>query len=112
MLYGQKKLEGLTNELLKKSEDAINTAMKASGQSFMDTIGTMDATTGALIGGCMEIYKTSKDLAILQARTIDNIATGMDELKKINDDLRKQNDDLQSLLQGIDRKIDKIGKRD
>lgn len=106
--YGES-LEAKTTEVMNKCENFVDLAFKVSGSSVMDMLG-FDAETGAAIGGCMEIYKSSKELAEMQAKAMDKMLGDFDELKEMNENLRKQNEMLQHLLQDLSRKVEKIGK--
>ena len=53
-------LEKQTEEILKECEKLMDVAYKASGVSIMDAMDSLDATSGAILGAAMSIYKKSK----------------------------------------------------
>lgn len=106
--YGES-LEAKTTEVMNKCENFVDLAFKASGKSVMDVLG-FNAKTGAVIGGCMELYESSKELAEMQAKAMDKMLKDFDELKVMNENLREQNKMLRQMLQDLSRKVEKIGK--
>ena len=106
-LFGS--LETKTTEAMNKCEKLLDLTFKASGSSVMDML-EIDAETGAMIGGCMELYRDSKELKVMEAKAMDKVLEDLDELRVMNDNLRKQNETLQQMLQDLSRKVEKIGK--
>lgn len=104
--YGES-LEGKTEAILKDCEGIMDLAFKASGSSIMDVMSGLDTETGAILGGCVNLYKNTKDLAVMQAKAMDKMLSDFDELKEMNKDLREQNEKLQKMLQELSRKIEK-----
>lgn len=104
-------LEVKTTEVMNKCENLVDLSFKASGSSVMDVLG-FNAKTGAAIGGCMEFYKSLKELAEMQAKAMDKMLGDFDELKEMNKNLCKQNEMLQHLLHNLSRKVENIGKFD
>lgn len=106
-LFGHgESLEEKTTEVMNKCENFVDLAFKASGGSVMDML-RFDAQTGAAIGGCMELYKSSKELVKMQAKVMDKMLGDFDDLKEMNQELRKQNEELQKMLRELSRKIEK-----
>lgn len=110
MLFDEQSLERETTKIMKNCEGLINDAFKASGKSFMDVLLDMDAKTGAMIGGYVSLYKDAKDLVIMQAKAMDQMLKDFDELREMNNNLCIQNEKLQSILQDLNREVQKIGK--
>lgn len=100
-------MEEETEMILKSCENLIDQAFKASGLSFMDAIGDLDATTGAVFGGAMKLYRETKDLVLIQAKMMDKITYDLEKMKETNEELREQNKELLRLMQDLSRKIDK-----
>ena len=102
-------LEAKMAEVMNKCENLVDLSFKASGSSVMNMLG-FNAKNGAVIGGCMEFYKSLKELEEMQAKAMDKMLGDFDELKEMNKNLRKQNEMLQQMLQDLSRKVEKIGK--
>lgn len=98
--YGES-LEKKTESVLKDCEVLMGLAFKASGTSFMDTISDLDAESRAMFGGYMKLYKKTKELAVMQAKTMDKMLGDLDKLKEMNEILYKQNETLQQTLQNF-----------
>lgn len=104
-----KSMEERTEALIERSEEVVETLYKASGASVMDLL-SFNAKTGAAIGGCMEIYKESKECALDWAKVIDRTQEDLKAIKEIVGLLRRQNERLEARLQEMDRHITEIGK--
>lgn len=91
-------LEKQTEEILKECENLMDVAYKASGVSIMDAMDSLDATNGAILGSAMSIYKKSKNLVLAQAKAMDKMQNGFDELKEMNKKLLEQNEQMQRML--------------
>lgn len=111
MLFGYgESLEKKTTEILGECEKLIDVSVKASGVSIMDAMSGLDAETGAMVGAAMKIYKKSKDLAVMQAKAMDQMLVNFEELKKTNEELHKQNDGIRQVLSNLRRDIENINK--
>ena len=102
-------MEKKTMELIKKSEKTLNDMYGATGASVIDLLG-FDSKTGAAIGGCMELYRDSKDYLQYWARTIDRTQEDLKEIKEIVYILRMQNERLEARLQEMNRHLRENGK--
>ena len=91
-------LEKQTEEILKECEKAMDIAYRASGVSIMDAMDSLDAESGAILGAAMSIYKKSKNLVLAQAKAMDKMQNGFDELKEMNKKLLAQNEQMQRML--------------
>ena len=91
-------LEKQTEEILKECENLMDVAYKASGVSIMDAMDSLDATSGAILGAVMTLYKKSKNLVLAQAKAMDKMQNGFDELKEMNKKLLAQNEQMQRML--------------
>lgn len=98
--------EGLINE----AEEAMHEAYKASGQSVLELLN-FDAKTGAAIGACVQVYKRSKKVALLQAKVMDQMVSDLKELKESNEMLYKQNRETQQALSDLKRSIEKMSAK-
>ena len=94
-------LEMQAEEVLKECEKVIDVAYKASGESIMDAMGSLDAGTGAILGAAMTLYKKSKNLVLAQAKAMDKMQNGFDELKEMNEKLLAQNEQMQCMLRDM-----------
>ena len=94
----EESLEKQTEELLKECENLMDVAYKASGVSIMDAMDSLDAESGAILGAAMSIYKKSKNLALAQAKAMDKMQNGFDELKEMNKKLLEQNEQMRRIL--------------
>lgn len=94
-------LEKQTEEVLKECENLMDVAYKASGVSIMDAMDSLDATSGAILGAAMSIYKKSKNLVLAQAKTMDKMQNGFDELKEMNKKLLAQNELKERMLRDM-----------
>ena len=94
-------LEKQTEEILKECENLMDVAYKASGVSIMDAMDSLDATSGAILGAAMSIYKKSKNLVLAQAKAMDKMQNGFDELKEMNKKLLAQNEQMQRMLRDM-----------
>lgn len=97
-IKAEESLEKQTEELLKECEKVMDVAYKASGVSIMDAMDGLDAESGAILGAAMTLYKKSKNLALTQAKAMDKMQNGFDELKEMNKKLLEQNEQMQRLL--------------
>lgn len=104
-----KSMEKKTMELIKKSENVVEDLYKATGRPVMDLL-RFDAKTGAAIGGCMEVYKESKEYLLDWANVIDRTQEDLKEIKEIVELLRRQNERLEERIQDMDRHVREIGK--
>ena len=91
-------LEKQTEEVLKECEKFMDVAYKASGVSIIDAMDSLDAESGAILGAVMTLYKKSKNLVLAQAKAMDKMQNGFDELKEMNKELLAQNEQMQSML--------------
>ena len=91
-------LEKQTEEILKECEKVMDVAYKASGVSIMDAMDSLDAESGAILGAVMTLYKKSKNLVLTQAKAMDKMQNGFDELKEMNKKLLAQNEQMQRML--------------
>ena len=103
----EESLEKQTEEVMKECEKVMNVTYKASGVSIMDLMDGLDADSGAILGGVMTLYRKSKNLALTQAKAMDEMQNSFDELKKMNEILLAQNEELQRMLRELSRKIEK-----
>ena len=104
-LFGyEESLEEKTTEVMNKCEKLLDLMFKVTGKS------EFDAETGAMIGVSMELYKSSKELAKMQAKVMDKIIGDLDELKEMNKNLCKQNEMLQQMLHDINKSVEKVSK--
>ena len=94
----EESLEKQTEELLKECEKVMDVAYKASGVSIMDAMDSLDAESGAILGAVMTLYKKSKNLALAQAKAMDKMQNGFDELKEMNKKLLAQNEQMRRML--------------
>lgn len=101
-------LEKDVKGLLKSIKTTCDTAFKASGASISEILMDMDAETGAVVGGCLEIMNKSGLLAIKQARIMDEIRTEVKELRDQNKELKRQNDEMQRDLQRLIKLVEKL----
>lgn len=106
--YDEETLAGKMERLMQKCEDIMERTMKASGCSFMDTFGNLDETTGAVLGGCLRIYKEVKIYSIETVKVFDQMNKNIEELKDENNLLMEQNRELHSLLNTMLRNQEKI----
>ena len=97
----EESLEKQTEELLKECEKVMDIAYKASGVSIMDAMDGLDAESGAILGAVMTLYKKSKNLVLAQAKAMDKIQNGFDELKEMNKKLLEQNEQMQRMLRDM-----------
>lgn len=97
----EESLEKQTEEILKECEKVMDVAYKASGVSIMDAMDSLDAESGAILGAVMTLYKKSKNLALNQAKAIDKLQNGFDELKEMNKKLLEKNEQLQRMLRDM-----------
>ena len=97
----EESLEKQTEELLKECEKVMDVAYKASGVSIMDAMDSLDAESGAILGAAMTLYKKSKNLALAQAKAMDKMQNGFDELKEMNKKLLEQNEQMQRMLRDM-----------
>lgn len=109
--YG-KGLEWKAEEVMQKGEDLVNLSFNASGSSFMGVMSQLDGESGAMIGGVMDMYKTAKEFAMMQAQAMDRLLEDFEELKNMNKDLCKQNEEMQRLLRDLNREVKKTGDKD
>ena len=91
-------LEKQTEEILKECEKVMDAAYKASGVSIMDAMDSLDTESGAILGAVMTLYKKSKNLVLAQAKAMDKMQNGFDELKEMNKKLLAQNEQMQRML--------------
>lgn len=103
-------IEEQVKTVLAKCEGLMELSFKLSGMSMTEALSNMDAETGAMFGGAMELYKESKELTILQAKGLDKILNYLKDVCEANEELRKQNMKQQAMLEDLNRKIEKIGK--
>lgn len=109
-LFGyEESLEEKTTEVMNKCEKFLDLAFKVTGKSVMDIL-EFDAVTGAMIGGSIELYKSSKELVKMQAKVMDKMIGDLDELKEMNKNLCKQNEMLQQMLHDINKSVEKVNK--
>ena len=94
----EESLEKQTEELLKECEKVMDVAYKNSGVSILDAMDGLDAESGAILGAVMTLYKKSKNLALMQAKAMDKMQNGFDELKEMNKKLLAQNEQMQRML--------------
>ena len=97
----EESLEMQAEEVLKECEKVIDVAYKTSGESIMDAMGGLDAETGAILGAAMTLYKKSKKLVLAQAKAMDKMQNGFDELKEMNKKLLAQNEQMQRMLRDM-----------
>ena len=95
----EESLEKQTEEILKECEKLMDVAYKASGVSIMDAMDGLDAESGAILGAAMSLYKKSKNLVLAQAKAMDKMQNGFDELKEMNKELLAQNEQMQEKMQ-------------
>ena len=104
-------LEKQTEEILKECENLMDVAYRASGVSIMDAMDSLDATTGAILGAAMSIYKKSKNLVLAQAKAMDKMQNGFDELKEMNKKLLAQNEQMQRMLRDMNSQDEAVKKK-
>ena len=107
----EESLEKQTEEILKECEKLMDVAYKASGVSIMDTMDSLDATSGAILGAAMSIYKKSKNLVLAQAKAMDKMQNGFDELKEMNKKLLAQNEQMQRMLRDMNSQDEAVKKK-
>lgn len=95
----KKKTVGVLNDV----EELINATFRASGASALDLFGDLDAETGAIVGGLMTVYKSTKDLAVTQARVLDQMDC---QLKK----LRSENEEMREIMKGMVKVVENTTK--
>ena len=93
--------EKQTEEILKECEKLIDVAYKASGVSIMDAMDSLDAESGAILGAAMSVYKKSKNLVLAEAKAMDKMQNGFDELKEMNKKLLAQNEQMRCMLRDM-----------
>lgn len=94
----EEQLEEQTRELIEELEDAAKKMILATGDSTLSILEGLDVESGAAIGACMQIYKKSKNLAVTQARIMDNMVSRLDELMELNKKLMEQHKEMENLL--------------
>ena len=104
-------LEKQTEEVLKECEKVMDVAYKASGVSIMDAIDSLDAESGAILGAVMTFYKKSKNLVLAQAKAMDKMQNGFDELKKMNEELLAQNEQMQRMLRDMNSQDEAVKRK-
>ena len=104
-------LEKQTEEILKECENLMDVAYKASGVSIMDAMDSLDATSGAILGAAMSIYKKSKNLVLAQAKAMDKMQNGFDELKEMNKKMLEQNEQTQRMLRDMNSQDEAVKKK-
>ena len=91
-------LEKQTEEVLKKCEKVMDVAYKASGVSIMDAMDGLDAESGAILGAGMTLYRETKNLLLMHAKTMDKMQNSFEKLKDMNKKLLEQNEQMQRML--------------
>ena len=71
-------LEAKMNEILELTESIIGDCMKTLVD--IDTIKCMDADEFVMYKNCMRLMEATKELAIMQAATLDSINSKIDKL--------------------------------
>ena len=104
-------LEKQTEEILKECEKVMDVAYKASGVSIMDAMDSLDAESGAILGAVMTLYKKSKNLVLAQAKAMDKMQNGFDELKEMNKKLLAQNEQMQHMLRDMNSQDEAVKKK-
>ena len=104
-------LEKQTEEVLKECEKVMDVAYKASGVSIIDAMDSLDAESGAILGAVMTLYKKSKNLVLAQAKAMDKMQNGFDELKEMNKELLAQNEQMQRMLRYINSQDEAVKKK-
>ena len=104
-------LEKQTEEVLKECENLMDVAYKASGVSIMDAMDSLDATSGAILGAAMSLYKKSKNLVLAQAKTMDKMQNSFDELKEMNKKLLAQNEQMQRMLRDMNSQDEAVKRK-
>ena len=107
----EESLEKQTEEVLKECEKLMDVAYKASGVSIMDAMDSLDAESGAILGAAMSIYKKSKNLALAQAKAMDKMQNGFDELKEMNKKLLAQNEQMQRMLRNMNSQDEAVKRK-
>ena len=107
----EESLEKQTEELLKECEKVMDVAYKASGVSIMDTMDSLDAESGAILGAVMTLYKKSKNLVLAQAKAMDKMQNGFDELKEMNKKLLAQNEQMQRMVRDMNSQDEAVKKK-
>ena len=107
----EESLEMQAEEVLKECEKVIDVAYKTSGESIMDAMGGLDAETGAILGAAMTLYKKSKKLVLAQAKAMDKMQNGFDELKEMNEKLLAQNEQMQRMLRDMNSQDEAVKKK-
>ena len=107
----EESLEKQTEELLKECEKVMDVAYKASGVSIMDAMDSLDAESGAILGAVMTLYKKSKNLVLAQAKTMDKMQNGFDELKEMNKKLLEQNEQMRRMLRDMNSWDEAVKKK-
>ena len=86
---------------MKECEKVMDLAYKASGVSILDAMDGLDAESGAILGAVVTLYKKSKNLVLAQAKSMDKMQNGFDELKEMNKKLLAQNEQMQRMLRDM-----------
>ena len=107
----EESLEKQTEELLKECEKVMDVAYKASGVSIMDAMDSLDAERGAILGAVMTLYKKSKNLVLAQAKAMDKMQNGFDELKEMNEKLLAQNEQMQRMVRDMNSQDEAVKKK-
>ena len=99
-------LEKQTEEILKECENLMDVAYKASGVSILDAMDGLDAESAA-----MSVYKKSKNLVLAQAKAMDKMQNGFDELKEMNKKLLAQNEQMQRMLRDMNSQDEAVKRK-
>lgn len=99
-----------TMDLFECYDELTDLAFKTLGGSISEVIKGMDAKTGALIGGSIEAYETTKRLIVDYAEVTDKMIMELKEIKIMNNCLREQNKILREILQSLTPEDEKTGE--
>ena len=78
---------------------------------LLEAMDSLDAESGAILGAVMTLYKKSKNLALAQAKTMDKMQNGFDELKEMNKELLAQNEQMQRMLRDMNSQDEAVKRK-
>lgn len=97
-------LEGKTERMFSESEKVVNWFLKQEEISSLDMITNLSSKDFKMIQKTLKLYKSTKELAITQAKAIDRLNNQVVVLIEANDRLSDKMDEMMEKLERIDER--------